>query len=74
MPTRYRTVPRKSNALPDALAARQLNISRMTLFRRMQEGVITPPAPIEGTKRRWWTPGDIEVAREQLQAYNEKGI
>jgi len=64
---RLRTVPRPLNALPDAVAARQLQISRMTLFRRLKDGTISAPAPVDGTSRRWWRSADLEAAREQLQ-------
>ena len=40
----------------------------MTLFRKLKDGTITPPAPVEGTRRRWWRAADIETAREQLEA------
>ena len=65
---RLRTVPRPPNALPDALAAQQLQISRMTLFRKLKDGTISPPAPIEGTRRRWWRSADVAAAREQLES------
>jgi hypothetical protein len=48
------------------VAARQLRISRMTLFRKLKAGTISPPVPLEGTSRRWWRPADIVAAREQL--------
>jgi predicted site-specific integrase-resolvase len=63
---KLRIVPRLVNALPDEIAAKQLQISRMTLFRKLKDGTISPPAPVEGTRRRWWRPADIETAREQL--------
>jgi hypothetical protein len=65
---RFRTVPRPLNALPDALAAQQLQISRMTLFRKLKDGTISSPAPLDGTARRWWRAADLETAREQLQS------
>jgi hypothetical protein len=65
---RLRTVPRPLNALPDALAAQQLQISRITLFRKLKDGTISAPAPIEGTSRRWWRQADLAAAREQLQS------
>jgi len=64
---RLRSVPRPLNALPDALAAQQLRISRMTLFRKLKNGTISAPAPVHGTTRRWWRTADIQAAREQLQ-------
>jgi hypothetical protein len=63
-----RNVPRLLNALPDDLAARQLQISRMTLFRKLKDGTISAPAPVPGTRRRWWRLADIETAREQLNS------
>jgi predicted DNA-binding transcriptional regulator AlpA len=65
---RFRTVPRPLNALPDSLAAQQLQISRMTLFRKLKDGTISAPAGVAGTSRRWWRSADIETAREQLQS------
>lgn len=61
-----RRVPRRPGAVSDEMAAELLNISRMTLFRKLASGVITPPNPVPGTKRRWWTAADVELAREQL--------
>ena len=60
-------MPRPVNAFSDEMAARQLQISRMTLFRKMKDGTISPPVPVEGTTRRWWRAADIEIAREQLR-------
>ena len=60
--------PRPLNAFPDAIAAQQLQISRMTLFRKLEDGTVSPPAPVEGTARRWWRAADIQAAREQLGA------
>ena len=39
----------------------------MTLFRKIRDGELSPPAPTPGTTRRWWRPTDIEFAREQLR-------
>jgi hypothetical protein len=61
-----RRVPRPANAVSDDIAAKLLHISRMTLFRKLKDGTISPPVPVDGTHRRWWRPPDIEVAREQL--------
>ena len=69
---RSRTVPRPLNALPDEIAARQLQISRMTLFRKLKDGTISAPATFSGTSRRWWRAADIETAREQLAAYRQR--
>jgi hypothetical protein len=65
---RSRTASRPLNALPDALAAQQLQISRMTLFRKLKDGTISPPAPLEGATRRWWRAADLATAREQLHS------
>ena len=68
---RVRLVPRPANAVSDESAALLLRISRMTLFRKLKDGTISPPASVEGTRRRWWRPPDIEVAREQLGSARE---
>ncbi len=59
--------PRPSNAVPDEVAVLQLEISRMTLSRKLRNGELTAPVPIPGSKRRWWRPADIELAREELR-------
>ena len=61
-------MPRLVNAVSDDIAARQLGISRMTLFRKLKDGTISPPAAVPGTHRRWWRAADIHVAREQMEA------
>jgi excisionase family DNA binding protein len=61
-----RRVPRRAGAVSDETAAELLNISRMTLFRKLASGIITAPNPVAGTKRRWWTLADVDLAREQL--------
>jgi hypothetical protein len=71
---RARFVPRPANAVPDDIAAKLLRISRMTLFRKLRDGTISPPVPVEGTQRRWWRPPDIEVAREQLGMVREERV
>ena len=65
---RPRIVPRPANAFPDDQAARQLHISRMTLYRKLKDGTLSAPLPVPGTARRWWRPADITTAREQLTA------
>ena len=64
-----RRVPRPANAVSDDVAARALRISRMTLFRKLRDGAVSPPVLVEGTRRRWWRPPDIELAREQLATH-----
>jgi len=44
----------------------------MTLFRKLKDGIISPPASVEGTRRRWWRPADIQLAREQLREMQER--
>jgi hypothetical protein len=46
----------------------------MTLFRKLKDGTITAPIPVEGTQRRWWRPADIEVAREQLGNSRQENV
>jgi hypothetical protein len=71
---RDRIVPRPVNAVSDDIAAKQLRISRMTLFRKLKNGTISPPVPVEGTQRRWWRPADIQVAREQMEAAEQPRV
>ena len=63
---RLKTVTRPVNSFSDEVAAMHLQISRMTLFRKLRDGAISPPAPIPGSRRRWWRAADVEAAREQL--------
>lgn len=49
-----------------------LGISRATFYRRLQDGIITPPAGRVGKRRRVWTLAEIELAKEQLQAQKER--
>jgi hypothetical protein len=75
MPRRYPIfVPRLTNALSDEAAAVTLQISKKTLIRKLRAGIVTAPAPVPGTCRRWWRYADIEIAREQLSKwrYEEK--
>lgn len=50
---------------------RLLGISRATFFRKINDGVLRPPQPATGTKRRWWTQADIALAREELRMKGE---
>jgi hypothetical protein len=43
-------------------------LSRATFFRKLKEGTLTAPIARSGTARRWWTPADIEMARQELGA------
>jgi predicted DNA-binding transcriptional regulator AlpA len=64
----YVKASRPPNALPDALAWKALGLSRATFFRKLKEGTLTAPIARSGTARRWWTPADIEMARQELGA------
>lgn len=64
----YARVSRPPNAVPDSVAWKTLGLSRATFFRRLKEGILTAPITRSGTKRRWWTPADIEIARQELTA------
>lgn len=46
----------------------------MTLFRKLKDGTISPPALVEGTHRRWWRPADIQVAREQMETAQQARV
>ena len=67
----YKKVPQRAAAYCDAAAMRLLGLSRATFFRKLKNG-LPAPEPMEGTQRRWWTEGDLEMAREYLQ--NERKI
>jgi len=62
----YTKVPRPLNAVPDSIAWTALGLSRATFFRKLKEGILTAPLPRPGTTRRWWTPADLETARQEL--------
>lgn len=62
----YRKAPRPANVVPDALVWKALGLSRATFYRRLKEGALSAPVPRNGTTRRWWTPSDIEMARQEL--------
>jgi predicted DNA-binding transcriptional regulator AlpA len=64
-------VPRPSNAYPDEVVWDMLGISRRTFFRKLSAGEITPPLERAGTKRRWWTETDVEIARQELAGTQE---
>lgn len=64
----YQKVSRPSNAVPDSIAWKALGLSRATFYRRLKEGTLTAPIARTGTTRRWWTPSDIEMARQELTA------
>jgi len=62
----YQRVNRPPNAIPDSVAWKTLGLSRATFFRKLKEGALTAPIVRSGTTRRWWTPSDIEIARQEL--------
>ena len=66
-----RMTPRKApvrpaNAVPDAVAWGRLGLSRATFFRKLRTGALSAPVARSGTRRRWWTPSDLDCAREEL--------
>ena len=69
----YVKVSRPVNAVPDSVAWKTLGLSRATFFRKLKEGTLTAPISRSGTTRRWWTPADIEIARQELGAVAQEG-
>ena len=69
----YVKVSRPPNAVPDSVAWMTLGLSRATFFRKLKEGTLTAPITRSGTTRRWWTPADIEIARQELGAAAPEG-
>jgi hypothetical protein len=59
-------VPQRNSALSDAGAMRQLGIGKTSFFKWLKLGMPVPE-PLPGTARRWWTEGDLELAREFLE-------
>jgi hypothetical protein len=70
MPTRK--VPQRESAVSDAGAMRQLSLGKTTFFKYLKTGMPVPE-PVPGTARRWWTEGDLELAREFLAERERKG-
>ena len=68
----YVKVSRPANAIPDSVAWKTLGLSRATFFRKLKEGTLTAPIARSGTRRRWWTPADIETARQELGATGQE--
>jgi len=62
----YVRVSRPVNAVPDSIAWKTLGVSRATFFRKLKEGTLTAPITRNDTRRRWWTPADLEIARQEL--------
>jgi len=69
----YMKVSRPPNAVPDSVAWKTLGVSRATFFRRLKQGTLTAPIARSGTARRWWTPADIEIARQELADSAQEG-
>ena len=69
----YVKVSRPPNAVPDSVAWKTLGVSRATFFRKLKEGRLTAPIARSGTSRRWWTPADLEIARQELGAAGQEG-
>ena len=61
------------NAVPDAVAWKSLGLSRATFFRKLKGGTLTAPVSRKDTRRRWWTPADLEIARQELAATGPEG-
>jgi len=68
----YVKVLRPPNAVPDSVAWERLGLSRATFFRRLKEGTLTAPVARNDTRRRWWTPADLEIARQELDPAKEE--
>ncbi len=64
----YQRATRPPNAVPDEMVWRTLGLSRATFYRRLKDGTLTAPMERSGTTRRWWTPSDIEIARQEMAA------
>lgn len=68
----YVKVARPANAVPDSIAWKRLGLSRATFFRRLKEGTLTVPISRNDTRRRWWTPADLEIARQELAGIGQE--
>jgi hypothetical protein len=62
------------NAVPDSVAWKILGLSRATFFRKLKQGALTAPISRNGTSRRWWTPADLEIARQELASGQINGV
>lgn len=62
----YQKAARPPNAVPDEIVWRTLGLSRATFYRRLKDGTLTAPIERQGSARRWWTPSDVEIARQEL--------
>jgi hypothetical protein len=57
----------KIEGYDDETAAILMGISRRTLLRHLQSGLISPPALMRGKNRRAWQDNDIQHAKVQLR-------
>jgi predicted DNA-binding transcriptional regulator AlpA len=64
-----RRVPTRENGVSDAEVITALGISKATFFRFLRSGILAPPVPLNGTKRRWWTAADLQFAKDALHLY-----
>jgi predicted DNA-binding transcriptional regulator AlpA len=71
MRLKSRRVPTRDNGVSDTNAISVLGISRATFFRLLRSGVFPQPTPISGTKRRWWTPADLQLAKDALREHRK---
>ena len=62
----YQKAARPPNAVPDEIVWRTLGLSRATFYRRLKDGTLTAPIERAGSSRRWWTPSDVEIARQEM--------
>jgi predicted DNA-binding transcriptional regulator AlpA len=67
MPRANRRVPRRAGAYTDSQVYQMLGISERSFYRKLNSGQLSAPALVEGTKRRWWTDADVELARAELR-------
>jgi DNA-binding transcriptional MerR regulator len=54
------------------VVCRELNITQRTLQRWLKLGFVQEPLGKLAKNRRGWTPADIELLKEQLQARSEE--
>jgi predicted DNA-binding transcriptional regulator AlpA len=62
-----RRVPVRDNGVSDDYAMQVLGISRATFFRLLRDEALPQPTPLNGTKRRWWTEADLQIAKDALR-------
>jgi predicted DNA-binding transcriptional regulator AlpA len=67
-----RRVPFREGGIADSGAIQALGVSRATFFRLLKAGVVPQPAPVNGTKRRWWSAADVQIARDAIREHKEQ--